>query len=230
MKGKPLSEGAAWTGSLAETATQCSIRNSRVWATELALPWGEDWVLYEGVPDLSEARRQLVCRFVSQRLGLSETNVRFSVSGAGQPLLESVPGITVNWSHRLSFLLIAIAKGRMGVDLEIVDVKIPYMDIAVMFFSNTVVRTLRTLHPQVQPMAFFLLWTICEAYVKALGQGLDESLTRTLDLAPVLRNRAALKADITQTIYGPGLARACLFSGLVHCGGQRLRLTKITAR
>ena len=79
-----------------------------------------------------------------------------------------------------------MAVGRVahiGIDVEALDKRVP-MPVARRYFSEREVAALHALAPEDQPRRFLRLWTLKEAYLKAVGEGLAgglDSMTFTLD-------------------------------------------------
>lgn len=82
-----------------------------------------------------------------------------------------------NLSHSEDLAVLAVARsGDIGIDIEHIssDNKI---DIAERFFSSSEITTLSTLPESLQPAAFFQIWARKEAIIKAIGKGLEQSLS-----------------------------------------------------
>lgn len=190
------------------------------------LPIDGGWVLHADVPDEPERRQSLVRRFLRDALGKDAGRVRLTRASTGQPVAEGMHDMSVSWAHRLGFLLIAAGKGRVGVDLEIADRVFAEEEVVAAFFSREDQRALQTLAPEDRLHGFYLLWTLQEAYLKALGEGLDAPLGAQLDFSWALaggRVPRRLEADI----LGPRLGRTRVLSRLIIAQGRRLRVAKI---
>lgn len=191
------------------------------------LPIDEECVLYTDVPRSPEARRHLVRRFLADRLGSGLHEVMLSATPAGQPVVEGHEGLAVSWSHRAGVLLIGMARRRVGVDLEVADCVFPADEVVATFFSKKERWAFHRLVPDARLQAFYLLWTLREAYLKALGQGFDSPLGHELDFSTLLRD-GTVPGEVARTIHGPRLARGRMLSRLVSHKGRRLRVAKIT--
>lgn len=91
----------------------------------------------------------------------------------GRPYLDQSHGIEIdfNLSHSGEWILIGTTEnGKIGVDVE----KIHPIDLSVtkLCFSLEEMDYFQTLHPDEQLPFFFTIWTLKEAYVKAIGKGL----------------------------------------------------------
>jgi 4'-phosphopantetheinyl transferase len=117
--------------------------------------------------------RQLLGRY----LGRSPAEFAFSYGTYGKPSLReefaSIP-VHFNVSHSRGLALLAFSLGReLGVDLEYVRADIASEEIAERYFSSREVAELLSLAQPQRAEGFFLCWTRKEAYVKAIGNGLQ---------------------------------------------------------
>lgn len=107
---------------------------------------------------------------------ISPTAWQFTRNAHGRPavaetLLAAAP--TFNISHTEGLIVIALAgAGELGVDVEDVSRRSRTQDVAERYFSQVEVRELLTLSEHEQRIRFFDLWTLKEAWIKALGVGL----------------------------------------------------------
>jgi len=104
----------------------------------------------------------------------------FRIDTGGKPSLvadEGAPLLSFNLSHTPGLVACAIAGGAdVGIDVESVD-RIVDDRVARRFFSareNAALR--RCASDALRARRFFALWTLKEAYVKAIGQGLSHPL------------------------------------------------------
>ncbi len=101
---------------------------------------------------------------------------QFSRNAHGRPgIAAPVPGnpLTFNISHTGSLIVIAIAvSGELGVDVESVGRQTKTVEVADRYFSREEVGALMALPESEQRARFFDLWTLKEAWIKALGIGL----------------------------------------------------------
>ena len=71
---------------------------------------------------------------------------------------------------------VSVAHEKVGVDVERMDRKRGFLDIADRFFSPSEARALRALPASDQTRRFFACWTLKESYIKARGLGLALAL------------------------------------------------------
>lgn len=92
----------------------------------------------------------------------------------GKPYLSGHSNISFNISHSKDWVVCAINGADIGVDVqEIKDIK---LSIAEQFFTKEENDYLASLKKENQLHGFYDVWSLKEAYVKALGFGLSMSL------------------------------------------------------
>jgi 4'-phosphopantetheinyl transferase len=157
---------------------------------------------------LSDAERQRASRFVfdrdrrrfivararlrrllSARLDVQPESVEFVYRAHGKPALArrfADSDLRFNVSHSDDVVVYAFALGReIGIDVEAIRVIRDADDIAAQFFSSRENDAYLALDPRNKPIGFFNCWTRKEAFIKALGDGLDYPLDRfDVSLAP----------------------------------------------
>ena len=106
---------------------------------------------------------------------------RFEADDVGKPRLSDVHavGLSFNLTHTDGLVACAIAAPgvAVGVDAEAVDRPLTdLMAIARRFFTAEEASALGTQAPSSRPIRFFELWTLKEAFVKAVGSGLSHPL------------------------------------------------------
>ena len=84
------------------------------------------------------------------------------------------PPLWFNLSHTDGFAVCVAGRVRqLGVDVENMSRKTSHEELAKRFFAPAEHEYLRTLPPNLQRDAFFRIWTLKEAYIKADGRGLS---------------------------------------------------------
>src|SRR5215468_3981131 len=97
----------------------------------------------------------------------------FTTEPAGKPKLVT-PGPSFNLTHSEGLAFIAItAGGLVGIDAEIVHPEFPWEGVGQTFFAGEEIRAIFQLAPELRARAFYACWTRKEAYLKALGCGLQ---------------------------------------------------------
>jgi 4'-phosphopantetheinyl transferase len=113
---------------------------------------------------------------LGRALGRNPASLAFSHGSAGKPLLPD-GALDFNMSHAGDLALYGITRGTaLGVDVEECRTIDDQLSIARRFFAANEYAELAALPQSQQTPAFFRCWTRKEAYVKALGDGLQAPL------------------------------------------------------
>jgi 4'-phosphopantetheinyl transferase len=93
------------------------------------------------------------------------------------PEQAGTPSLQFNLSHCQRAVAVGVARGtRIGVDVEDRRRAVEHDQIAKRFFAESEVEAMRALGPNRAAIRFFELWTLKEAYLKAVGKGLTQPL------------------------------------------------------
>lgn len=164
------------------------------------------------------ALRQLLARYLGRR----PRELQFAYESRGKPFLAGpslAQPLNFNVAHSRNIALLAFSGGPpVGVDVEFIRTDIASEEIAVRYFAPQEVAELRALPPQQRPEAFFLGWTRKEAYVKALGDGLQIPLASfCVSLTPsepaTLESADSSRWTLRNLSPGPGYAGALVAEG-----------------
>jgi 4'-phosphopantetheinyl transferase len=119
---------------------------------------------------------------LSAAVGVPPDAWRFETDGHGRPHVTAPlgrVGVPFSITHTRGLVACAVAgTGEVGIDAEARDRESRIMDVARRFFSDTEVACLERSPPSLRRDVFFHIWTLKEAYVKALGRGLTLPLSR----------------------------------------------------
>ncbi len=144
-------------------------------------------------PDLS--RRHYVLRaFVAHELGCALQNVVLRHDANGAPHLSGAgEGWCVSSTSRDDYLGIALGRHPLGIDLETVGAT---HEPAWNILHGAEITWLKTLDGDSQHEAFIKIWTLKEAYLKALRTGLNRepALINTL---PMVQGHVGDAGEIT---------------------------------
>lgn len=106
--------------------------------------------------------------------------IQFSYSQYGKPVLavrERRLDLRFSLSHSHGIALYALVVGReLGVDIEMIRSDFSPIEVAQTCFSSLELAALQMLPVDLHYSAFYTCWTRKEAYVKALGVGLNRPL------------------------------------------------------
>jgi 4'-phosphopantetheinyl transferase len=164
------------------------------------------------------ALRQLLARYLHRQ----PSELQFAYEARGKPFLanpSSHQPLNFNVAHSRNIALLAFSGGpSVGVDVEFIRTDIASEEIAVRYFAAREVAELRALPPEQRPEAFFLGWTRKEAYVKALGDGLQIPLASfCVSLTPaqpaMLESADSSRWTLQNLSPGPGYAGALVAEG-----------------
>jgi 4'-phosphopantetheinyl transferase len=132
-------------------------------------------------------------------LDMPPGGIRFEYNKHGKPALpaEANPkSLRFNLSHSRSLALCAVTvRGEIGIDVEYPRRVLRAEKILERFFSEAEREYYRSRRETEKERAFMGLWTIKEAYSKALGKGLSSQL-RNVDLSPALSGEATSRASV----------------------------------
>jgi 4'-phosphopantetheinyl transferase len=126
-------------------------------------------------------RREFALAHALLRSTLSECGDRsadawcFETAPGGKPRLagEQPPSLTFNLSHTRGLVACIVApEGDVGIDVECVTRSAEWRRLAERYFSSEEASRLERLPASDQPARFYELWTLKEAFAKALGVGI----------------------------------------------------------
>jgi 4'-phosphopantetheinyl transferase len=189
---------------------------------------------------LESGRRQFALTRALQRHTLSAyaTEVapaewQFQSSPEGRPFLAPPfdrTGLHFNIAHTAGLAVMAVCRhARVGVDVE--KLRRAPLEVAERYFSAAEAAHLRALPPEAQTRRFLQVWTLKEAYLKAVGVGLAGGLGRMsfhLDAAEELRFESEDDADAARwqfSLYEPSVDHVLAVAVLPHEGNAPLTVT-----
>ena len=134
------------------------------------------------------AGRGMLREILAALLDLNPASLVFTYGEFGKPQIAApaaARSLHFNLAHSDSIAVCAIAKHELGVDVERIRVMDDAEQIASRFFSPREKYCLLALPAEQRREAFFNCWTRKEAYLKAIGSGLDDHLDQIeVSLAP----------------------------------------------
>jgi len=128
-------------------------------------------------------RRQFVAAHALKRLMLSAAAgapgpAEWTFEGGvhGKPKVSGAPGPHFNISHCEGLVACAVSHAvEIGVDVERLERPAP-LELAGHYFAAAECTMLSAMPEAQRPLGFFRLWTLKEAYIKATGLGLAQTL------------------------------------------------------
>lgn len=149
------------------------------------------------------ATRHALRELLSSCTGEHPAALQFHHTANGRPVLSAYPELEFSVSHSGRHALIAIAKGRaIGVDIEQIDRRTNWQDLAPAALSAAEVDAISTLPEDAQRAAFFRCWTAKEALLKAVGLGIagvDDLRTVSVEPLNDSPQRAQLRLNDSST-------------------------------
>jgi 4'-phosphopantetheinyl transferase len=103
--------------------------------------------------------------------------IELAYTDLGRPILSHDDKIQFNISHTQDLVAIAVTAGaRIGIDLECIHPDLDLVELAERIFSEEDLQVFQALPHHERLGAFYRAWTRKEAYLKARGEGIAESL------------------------------------------------------
>lgn len=124
--------------------------------------------------------RGLVRSTLGKHLDCDPASLVFNKDAHGKPALSSpdFPGpVCFNISHSGDWVVLAVARQPVGIDVEYVKRENNLLAIADRYFFGKEYAELRSYPEEEQRQRFFDYWTLKEAYMKARGEGLGLGLS-----------------------------------------------------
>lgn len=144
-------------------------------------------------------------RSLGEILGRQASNFEFRITALGKPYLEGNP-VYFNLAHSGDLVILAWSEAEeVGVDIEERQLEFAWEDVAAQAFSTAERKYLERLPEQERRSAFYDVWTLKEAYVKAVGCGIGIATSQFS-----VRPEASLGADwnLRQIEVQPGYSAA----------------------
>lgn len=117
---------------------------------------------------------------LTRRLDIPPREWRFARDANGKPGVDprlGAPEVAFNLSHTRGLVAVALAShGAIGVDVEEIDGAKADFAFAEAYFAPAEAELLRRTPAASRSTCFFRLWTLKEAYIKAIGAGLAAPL------------------------------------------------------
>ncbi|WP_129308642.1 4'-phosphopantetheinyl transferase superfamily protein [Streptomyces sp. L2] len=139
---------------------------------------GRDWERFSGLTDPTArsrfaASRLLVRHAVGAALSVDPGSVELSYKPGGRPYIRGCGQIELSLSHTRDLIVVALSgRGRIGVDTELSDRRVRYAAVERSLCSPAERARLAHLDEAARNRELLRIWTLKEAYTKALGQGM----------------------------------------------------------
>ncbi|MBR0535141.1 MAG: 4'-phosphopantetheinyl transferase superfamily protein [Clostridia bacterium] len=130
---------------------------------------------HEGDKKRSVAGEMLAKKSIAETLNIAPEEIIIKVTSQGKPYVEDRP-IHFNISHCEDYVVCAVNEKEIGIDIEkIRDVN---LSIAERFFTHSEREYLNNGDTADKNKRFFEIWTAKEAYLKWLGSGITDELSK----------------------------------------------------
>ncbi|MGE5944179.1 MAG: 4'-phosphopantetheinyl transferase family protein [Flavobacteriales bacterium] len=103
-------------------------------------------------------------------------NISIELLPNKKPYLPSHPKLFFNVSHSGDYAIFAIGNAPVGIDIEFIDLSYAFHDVLPHIFNKSEIHYICNANNQLE--AFYRLWTRKEAFVKALGKGIDDDFLK----------------------------------------------------
>jgi len=112
----------------------------------------------------------LVRHLACEKLNILNDEVIFEYNEFSKPFLRNNPNFKFNISHSGDFVVCAIGKEDIGIDIE--QIKPIDLNIAKQFFSENEYQDLISKPDELRLKYFYDLWTLKESFIKCIGKGM----------------------------------------------------------
>ena len=114
-----------------------------------------------------------ILKFVlAAHTNLDAKNIHLDYHFNKKPFLASHPNLHFNISHSKDFAVIAVSHSAVGIDIEYISEDFNFIDLLPDIFDDNEIMAIQTAVSQKH--SFYTSWTRKEAFVKALGKGIDD--------------------------------------------------------
>lgn len=124
-----------------------------------------------------DKNRFVICRSIlkivlATHTNLDAKNIHLDYHFNKKPYLASHPCLHFNVSHSDDFAVIAISRTKVGIDIEYISEDFNFTNLLPdIFADNEILENQNAVNKR---HSFYTLWTRKEAFVKALGKGIDD--------------------------------------------------------
>jgi 4'-phosphopantetheinyl transferase len=155
---------------------------------------------FEPDRDAYVAAHALLRLMLSREADVAPHNWRLRVLPGGKPQIDPSHGcddLRFSLSHTRGMVACAVGRRHdLGVDVEQCDPAFPAPEMARTLFAPPEIERLADVPPAERNTIFYRLWTLKEAYLKAIGQGIGFPMQgHSFCLDPVAINFSLLSAD-----------------------------------
>lgn len=117
-------------------------------------------------------RRAILKFILAAYTQMDVQNIHFDYHSNKKPYLTSHAGLHFNSSHSEDFAVIAISSDMVGIDIESISGNFDFTNLLPEIFDHSEILAIQ--NADNQRRLFYTFWTRKEAFVKALGKGIDD--------------------------------------------------------
>jgi len=158
--------------------------------SETELSKADRFLMNDGKANFIQRRAfRRYCGAIALQAPRALSEIVFEETGKGRPYLPDLPDFSFSFSScRFGFLGAWSSTHRIGVDLEDKTRNLEAVELAQRYFSQAEARAVEGVGGQSRARNFFQLWSLKEAALKSIGEGLPFGLESFgFELAPTLR-------------------------------------------
>jgi 4'-phosphopantetheinyl transferase len=171
-------------GSLEDTGSAVVYGTLSTWRSQLQEPdrlrplLGRDWSRYQSLRNARARERFLASRLLLRQttaevIGSAPELVDLAYQPGGRPYVRGCDQIDISLSHTEEIMAVGVTRrGRIGVDVELMERRLAGTESESVGFTPYERERLDRADPRLRNDILVRLWTLKEAYSKALGQGL----------------------------------------------------------
>ncbi|MFF4104111.1 4'-phosphopantetheinyl transferase family protein [Streptomyces sp. NPDC001903] len=169
---------------------------------------GRDWQRYRHTTDPTIRFRFLASRLAvrytaAAALGTDPAKLDLSYKPGGRPYLRGLDQIDLSLTHTDDLIAVGISRnGRIGIDTEPADRRLAFSLLQNQVCTEAERAELAALPEAEQSAGMLRLWTLKEAYTKALGQGLRMGFSEFGFAAGSTGDTGLLAPDGTPAAHG----------------------------
>ena len=135
--------------------------------------------------------RGLRRRVLSKSVGQPTQHLSFVDQDGRKPRLAESNGWDFNISHAGDYVALAVRRGNVGIDLELMREVREMTSLVLRYFHPDESRAWNALDAGLRKEAFFVLWSAREAAMKCVGLGLARGMSVTRVDPSILRESCA---------------------------------------
>ncbi|GAA4973303.1 4'-phosphopantetheinyl transferase family protein [Algibacter aquimarinus] len=124
--------------------------------------------------------RSLLKIVLSLHTNLDIKQIKLAYRHNKKPYLASHPLLFFNVTHSEDFGLISLATRPVGVDIEFINPDYDFINLLEALFNTNEIDFIK--NAKDKKHAFYCLWTRKEAFVKAIGKGIDDDFSKVPSL------------------------------------------------